>query len=225
MPLLTDSLPLVRFGIPFFQDFDQITGSKSDSRILLTGKGCVEWMEKQQAALIKNYLVRSGYGKDPRDRQKIEKHFNEKQKLNKKNDNTKDEVTYDIARKTSAAFVGESNPPYLSPGSKLAELMMKLTEEAKGKLEKGQLAAQLSKLVLDIKPNAPPSEVTDHHRLLEEAFWLAGLYLVPRTYTIQGEESQWKATNCLMCNALTALEKDEFKFKCVSPRKEAKELV
>ena len=56
MPVLTDSLPLVKFGIPFFQNFDQISGSKADSRISLIGKASTDWMAEMHKSLIDDYL-------------------------------------------------------------------------------------------------------------------------------------------------------------------------
>ena len=44
------------------------------------------------------------------------------------------------------------------------------------------------------------SKLSDELTLLEEAFWLADLYVVPRTYSIG--DDMWKATDCVMCNAL-----------------------
>ena len=59
--------------------------------------------------------------------------------------------------------------------------------------------------MLTISPDATPKDVknakhSDQLKLFEEAFWLADLYLVPRTYTIL--DDKWKSTNCMMCGAL-----------------------
>jgi len=180
MPLLTDSLPLVKFGIPFFQNFDQISASKADDRILLTSIPAKEWMKGMHDNMITGYLTGSKYDDS----------------LVSGGDEGPDEVTYD---KASKKFMDVSNPAYISPSAKLTELMAELKDSDKS--DKIPLAAKLTDLIMKISPTAPPSEVENKGKLaaelklFEEAFWLANLYLVPRTYTVLDES--FDKTDCI----------------------------